>query len=272
LESKKIVAGLAGCRSGSALSGAGEARLCAALSEFKAILASSEVDAVYAFATASLRFASNSSEVIARTAAKTGFQLELLSGTEEARLRFIGARHSTGIKEGLVADIGGASCELVRVGQSLVLEAYSLPIGCLTLAAADVDGIFPTRQTERQARVLIREQLLEAASLFARPSATLCFVGGSARGVYRSARELRHQQGQALTPAEVKAIVAGLREHDAAVLQAVRFAAPERVFTLAAGALMMDEIIAAAQTEELLVSKCGVREGYLLDRVIGARK
>jgi exopolyphosphatase/guanosine-5'-triphosphate,3'-diphosphate pyrophosphatase len=268
LISKKIVAGLAGYVVDGALSAKGSEKLRKCLREFLEIVSGLEVDDVRVFATASLRSVSNAAELISQIAEETGFALEVLSGEEEARLSFLGAQRSTGISEGLVVDIGGASCELVRVKEGTALELCSLPVGCLSLSVAAAISLFFTQAAEEKARALIREQLLRAEHLFAQQTELISFVGGSARGVCRLARELWHPFERSLQPHEIRKIITGFRELDTDVLAAVRSAAPERAFTLAAGAMIMDEIIASAQAEELLISKYGVREGYLLDRII----
>ncbi|MDR2108835.1 MAG: hypothetical protein LBP28_05190 [Coriobacteriales bacterium] len=270
LVSKKFVAGLAGYVVDGALSSKGRNKLRHCLREFNEIVTGLEVDAVRAFATASLRYVCNAAEVIAENAADTGFELELLSGEDEAHLSFLGARCSTGISEGLVVDIGGASCELVRVKAGVATELCSLPMGCLSLSVANITGIFPTQEAEARIRDLIHGQLARAKAVFATPIETICFVGGSARGVYRTTRELQRASGRALQPDDIARIITGFRGAELEVLTAVRSAAPERVFTLAAGAMIMREVVVAAQTEQLLVSKYGVREGYLLDRIINA--
>ena len=45
-------------------------------------------------------------------------------------------------------------------------------------------------------------------------------------------------------------------------------AAPDRIHTLIPGLLVLDTVAQAYQLQEILVSSCGVREGYLHHRVL----
>jgi len=223
---------------------------------------------VHAFATESLRRVSNSKEVIARVYEKTGITLQLLKGKEEARLSYVGSQYSSPIEDGIVVDIGGASCELAQVTKGKLGELYSIPVGCLTLSIPSRSFIAPEKQEVKAMKALIKEQLATAKSLFKEPSNTLCFVGGTSRAAYRIAREIRPREARTLEPHEVSDIITGLGTWDTEVIQAVRFAAPERIFTLFAGLLIMQAVIQASEATTLLISKCGVREGYLIDNII----
>lgn len=66
------------------------------------------------FATSAVREASNADDVLARVQAETGVELQVLTGSEEARLTFLAARRWFGWSAGklLVLDIGGGSLEI----------------------------------------------------------------------------------------------------------------------------------------------------------------
>ncbi|MCL2807796.1 MAG: hypothetical protein FWD27_06550 [Coriobacteriia bacterium] len=266
--SRKIVAGLAGYEEGDMLSAQGEAKLCKCLKEFQGILKALDVPHVRAFATASLRRVSNAEQVKAQVYEKTGIKLELISGAEEARLSFIGSQCSTPIDEGLVADIGGGSTELVKVVNGRVGELCSTHAGCLSLSLQIGGSILPTNQEIKKMKAAIDEHLAPAASLLSTPFSTFSFVGGTARATYRIARELKPRTARTLEASEITSIIEGLASRDKEIIRAVRSAAPERIFTLVAGMLIMQTVIGESQPKTLLVSKCGVREGYLIENVI----
>jgi len=268
LVSRKIVAGLVGYEEGGMLSAKGEAKLCKCLREFQHIIDALETDSVHAFATASLRRVSNSAEVIARVYEKTGIALELLSGEEEARLSYLGAQYSSPIENGIVIDIGGASVELAQVCKGKIGEVCSVPVGCLSLSIHASRFIVPQKREIKTMKATIKENLAAAKGLMKASAPTICFVGGTSRAAYRIAREMCSRDTRSLEPHEVSDIITGLSTWDTEVIQAVRFAAPERIFTLFAGLLIMQAVIQASEATTLLISKCGVREGYLIDNII----
>ncbi|MDR2672271.1 MAG: hypothetical protein LBC35_03075 [Coriobacteriales bacterium] len=270
LLSKKIVAGLASYVTDGALGQEGIEKLYKCLKEFRSIVTSLEVSAVRAFATASLRYVRNAKAVVSSMYNETGLLLEIINGEEEAHLSFMGARYSTGIENGVVVDLGGASCELIREENGIAVGLTSIPLGCLSLSVGNVDTIFPEPEATENMKAVIKNTMKPAIPLLAKRPETLCFVGGTARGASRSFKELHLRANGSFGPEGIDTLIKGFELRDTATMQAVRSAAPDRVFTLYAGLLIMREIIQASSADSLLVSKCGIREGYLIDRIIGA--
>lgn len=92
-------------------------------------------------ATEACRRATNCDDFVARVAAETGLEIEIISAQEEARLALAGcaALLDRRISHALVFDIGGGSTELIWVrldrGAPEHIEAMaSLPVGVVTLA------------------------------------------------------------------------------------------------------------------------------------------
>ncbi len=91
----------------------------AAAKRLRAGLAESRAEIVVAVATAALRDAANSAEVVERLQRVVGTTVRVLDGEEEARLCFIGQRSGvwTGPDQTLGLDLGGGSLE-AAVGDS----------------------------------------------------------------------------------------------------------------------------------------------------------
>lgn len=92
-----------------------------------------------------LRTAANSSEFISLVKSRTGLNIRVLSGDEEAFLAWKAARDGLegSQNETLVMDVGGGSTELVRGSASPSL-AHSMPFGSLTLTSRFLHGNPPT--------------------------------------------------------------------------------------------------------------------------------
>jgi exopolyphosphatase/guanosine-5'-triphosphate,3'-diphosphate pyrophosphatase len=84
-----------------------------------------------ALVTSAIREASNGLEVLARIRDRTGVDLHVLSGEDEARLTFLAVRRWFGWSAGqlLVLDIGGGSLELASGIDEDPDVALSLPLG-----------------------------------------------------------------------------------------------------------------------------------------------
>lgn len=92
-----------------------------ALLEFKDIAKEKDLP-IFCYATSAVREAGNRERFLGEVFEKTGINIEVLSGDEEARLAYLGA---TGGSGGLI-DIGGGSTQIVNDKSSV-----SVPIGCV---------------------------------------------------------------------------------------------------------------------------------------------
>ncbi|MDQ5920007.1 MAG: exopolyphosphatase / guanosine-5-triphosphate,3-diphosphate pyrophosphatase [Pseudomonadota bacterium] len=106
------------------------------LSRFGERLAGFDKNQVRVVGTSTLRVAKNANEFIAVANKALGFNIEVISGSEEARLIYIGAVHSLAYsaKKRLIVDIGGGSTEFI-IGSGYdpqIME--SVTIGCVSFS------------------------------------------------------------------------------------------------------------------------------------------
>ena len=103
-----------------------------------------------AFATSAVRDAVNSDDVLDHVRERTGVDIEVLSGEDEARLTFLAVRRWFGWSAGRLAvfDIGGGSLEIAGGADEAPDVAWSLPLGAARLAR---DVLRPRRPATRRA-------------------------------------------------------------------------------------------------------------------------
>ncbi|HUW77737.1 MAG TPA: Ppx/GppA phosphatase family protein [Candidatus Nanopelagicaceae bacterium] len=129
------------------------------------------VEDVLAFATSALREAANSEELLARVRDKTGVDLQILAGNDEARFTFLAVRRWFGWSSGrmLVLDIGGGSLEIACGYDEEPDVAFSLPLGAnrLTVEYLSGDPFDPTliRELRRKIRIDIAGVVPEVLKL-----------------------------------------------------------------------------------------------------------
>ncbi len=87
-------------------------------------------EAVFAFATASVRSAENGYEFLEKAKALSGLDVEVISGEEEAELGLLGA---LGTDDGAVIDVGGASTELVVKKEGVIVYKKSVDVGVVRI-------------------------------------------------------------------------------------------------------------------------------------------
>ena len=104
------------------------------IARFRALTEAMKVDSLRCVATAAVRDASNGAEFIADAKA-LGIDITLLSGREEARAAGYGVISSLPHADGIVADLGGGSLELVRVRNGTTAHHSSFPLGVLRIGA-----------------------------------------------------------------------------------------------------------------------------------------
>lgn len=98
-------------------------------------IAKSKKAQIRAVATSAVREAVNQEEFINRAYQETGIEIEVISGTEEGRLIYLGTLHSLPIIErrALVIDIGGGSTETIIGNQGEIIYIHSEKIGAIRL-------------------------------------------------------------------------------------------------------------------------------------------
>jgi exopolyphosphatase/guanosine-5'-triphosphate,3'-diphosphate pyrophosphatase len=90
---------------------------------------------VRAIATSALRNASNGQQFIADVADKTGIEIELIDGEQEAEYIYKGVKLAGGLtdKTSLIMDIGGGSVEFILCNANSILWKQSFEIGAARL-------------------------------------------------------------------------------------------------------------------------------------------
>ena len=159
LFSKKETVGLASYVRGQYMSAAGIEKVISVLEEFKDVLNNLNIHEMRVFATAALRNVKNSQEAVEEINRRTGLQVQVISGREEAELDFLGAAIESNIKKGLLVDIGGGSTELVAYKDGKIKSAVSIAKGSLNSYNKYVKGILPTKEERKSIKKDFVEKL-----------------------------------------------------------------------------------------------------------------
>lgn len=157
---------------------------------FKNMLDTYQVDEVMAVATAAVRKADNGSAFVARIRETTGIDIEIIPGTTEAAMDYLGVVNTIDIRDGVMMDIGGGSVEFVLIKDRRMAQAISLPFGSI-----DLTERFGLRDRATQDSLKRLDEFLQAALEevpFFREARGLPVVGvgGTIRNVGRIHRRL----------------------------------------------------------------------------------
>ncbi len=227
-------------------------------------------------ATSAVRDAANRDEYFTAVHDLTGVQARVLTGGEEARLSFAGAARAVGVDSPvLVVDIGGGSTELI-VGEASgrVVAAHSMQVGAVRVSERHLADDPPTAVQVGEARRMIAGELDVAEGALAIAGGALSLV----RGVV----------GVAGTVTTLAALARGLGSPDDPAVHGTRMGATEvdewtrrllacttaeraafdavdegRADVIAAGALVLDTVLARVDPDEVVVSLADILDGLV---------
>ena len=246
-----------------------------ALSGFVKTAASYGAD-VRAVATSAVREAENRSEFLDRAAAEAGIEVEVISGTEEARLIHLGVVQALSVfdRQVLVIDIGGGSTELLIGRGTRPLAARSVKLGHIRLT----DRFFPGGVVEPPAvadcRAYVRSLLTPVANDL-RPLGFELAVGssGTIATIARMVEHRRNGQGGrrdnrfSFVRAELDGVVAAvLSRPRPRSRRSIAGLDNRRADVIVAGALLLQGVFERFDLSSLTVSDYALREGVLLVR------
>jgi exopolyphosphatase/guanosine-5'-triphosphate,3'-diphosphate pyrophosphatase len=213
-------------------------------------------------ATAAVRAAPNRDELVDAIGAQAGLPVRILTGSEEARLSFIGATKRLGAPaEGsiIVVDVGGGSTELAvgTVDEGATWDAtFRLGSGMLTEAyvTADPPGVGELKRMRQHIGGVFEGLELPAVD-------KAVAVGGSATSLKKLVgSELDHETLERGLRILAESSIAELGE---------RFdVTPERAHLLPAGMLVLEELSDLIALP-LQIGNGGLREGVVLSGVAG---
>jgi len=244
-----------------------------ALLKHKELAGHHELSYLWCFATASLRGISNTKSVLASIREGTGFNIEIISGEEEALLGVSGLEYAFDVNNVISIDLGGGSCEISLIRGMKVQEKTSLPFGAVSLTNKFVSDIFPKKKEIDAIKAEVDRHIDKIDWLVGAGLDAAYAMGGSARAlcnihkaVHKSTQEIHGYRifSDDILPLYTEIIGRGL--------DGIRLAnqhCPGRIFSLIPGMIVLKRILIKAEIPLIRLSRFGVREGYLL-RQVGA--
>lgn len=226
------------------------------------------IDDVETVATAASRDAENGDDFIAAVES-LGLKPRLISGVEEARLSASGVEGAFPGADGVVADLGGGSLELVRIGEQASGEAASLPLGTLRL------GEYRQKKASDTRKSLGRE--LKLAGWGKAANAPLYLVGGTWRSMAVYAMQARNYplsdpHGFQLSNKEAWQLAEELAQSNPDTLRQIDRISSMRSASMPDAALLLQALLKKLEPTQLIFSSWGLREGLLYDRLEGHEK
>lgn len=239
----------------------GVALALTAIQRFMRILNARNITKIYAVATAAVREASDGDQFLAQIEETTGLSVQKLSGEQEARLSALGVIAGEPAANGMMADLGGSSLELVELTKAGPGVGASLTLGPLAIGIEkDYDLVSVQKQIDK---TLSQADVIDDAK-------TLYVVGGAWRSlalVHMKLRgyPLRILHNYRMSRKEALTLTRLVEQQSPASLAKVPGVSQKRANTLPYAALLLRNLLDRTKVEQVMISAFGLREGLLLD-------
>lgn len=250
---------------GGLLSPAAMARTLAAFQSFSRTCRDLRVDKVAAFGTSALREASNSDKLVALLHQKTGIDVRVISGGEEARLIAQGilGKEKTPKKPFAIVDVGGGSVEIILCRDRRVVRSMSLDLGVARLQQTFLKTVPPAPERLEELRRHVRSALRAAAPRGGWPSlGEIIGSGGTIRALERLHEE-RGAGGDNFNHKDLNRLAEALAPLSLGRLLKMPGMEPKRAECITAGAVLMAEVSAALGSRHLRSTGFALRDGML---------
>jgi exopolyphosphatase/guanosine-5'-triphosphate,3'-diphosphate pyrophosphatase len=231
------------------------------------------VDAV---ATSAIRDAANRDELLTAIRERTGLEVRVISGAEEAWYGYLAIVNSTTLSDGFGIDIGGGSVQLMRIEDRGLVEAESVRLGAVRVSEAFLPGEEAGPKEMKALRKHVARTLDEFEWWNAGDGARIAGIGGTIRNLAAAVQKRMDLpdvdvQGFSLTRAELEELIGLLAERPASKRGAVRGIKPDRSDVILGGALVLAAALEHGGFDELEVTEAGLREGIFFERLLEDR-
>lgn len=243
------------------------ARGLQALRDFALILERKQVRQVRAIGTAALRTAANGSDFVTAVREQTGIDIQLISGSEEARLIAKGVQRAipSNLGNHLIMDIGGGSVEFILCIDREARWAKSYPIGVAVLYRSFHRTEPITAAEQAELRTFLSGPLTEIkAQLEQHPINRLIGAAGTFDVI---ADMLGRDRPTAHCTRVHLSRLGAFNERIIGATKEERHAMPEipsdRADMIVVALILVEEVLALLEEPELLVSDYSLKEGVL---------
>ncbi|WP_166244634.1 Ppx/GppA phosphatase family protein [Paenibacillus turpanensis] len=236
------------------------------LLHFRMLCRTHQVHRLRTVATAAVRNAANSADILARIQTETGLPIEILSGQGEAWYGFLGMANTIDIQHGFLIDIGGGSTEVSYFRNRGLLHSISFPFGAVNTSKAFSRGGNVTDADLAAIRSMVLKAAENESWLRAHPGLTLVGLGGTIRNVAKIDQKakrysLQHAHNYVLSPADVNQLLDQLASLSIDQRKKVDGLSKERADIIVPGMVIMKTLFELIGASHYLISGAGLRDG-----------
>lgn len=250
----------------------GVAKGLIAVGRFIALSRAMEVERLDILATAAVRDAEDGAAFVHEIESRYGVKVKVLSGGQEAKMAAMGVLCGTPDADGIVADLGGGSLELITVQNGDFGQHVTMPLGVLRLGEAAGDN-------RGKSAAIVSDHLAKVDWIKQGNGRSLYAVGGAWRSIARICIAHTHHpltvlDNFAMDASEALRIINLISTQSRKSLEKMPGVSKKRLPTLPQAAVALEQVVRACQPSQLVFSIYGMREGqfyqHLPDTLRGA--
>lgn len=248
------------------LNAEGMARAHTVLKRFNVIARSMKAEPFEILATAAVRDAENGAEFIEILQEHMpNVLIRILSGEEEARYSATGVICGQPDANGIVADIGGGSLELIHVTQRKMKKASTMALGVIRLSDR-------AQGDRKYAAELASKEIKDQTWLKSHRDKTLYLVGGAFRAlarlqIARTEYPLNMVHLYSLLPSQAEDLCRWVLATPRKILEKTPNLSKKRFDDVPYAAIVLSTLIKRLDPVRIVFSVDGLREGWYMARV-----
>ena len=239
------------------------------LRRFHRAVQNAGADAVRVVATSALRDARNGRAFLEWVRSSTGWNVDVISGLEEARLIHLGLVSSMRISASrlLMVDLGGGSCELTISDENHIRSTISLPLGAVRLTNEFLQHDPPRKSEMRQMQGFIVREIERTADRIrrARPKAVIATSGTaeSLAAVCHGLYKTKGARASSVSRAQMRRIAKLITRLPLEGRRKLSGVGPRRAEIIVAGSAAYAALLERCQLLGFRYSPLGLRDGLL---------
>lgn len=225
-------------------------------------------------ATSAMRRAQNRDKVVRKIKKNLGFEVEIISGQEEAKLIELAHRFLFDLERGhhLIFDIGGGSLECVEIKNGKAGYEVSAPLGTVV-----VKSMFPEEEISKRKHIKgvyeeIQKTLHAIEIPLAKKKTNIYISGGNPSAVSRMNLKYHnvffdHIHGQHVYLKELMRLLEFARKLDAERLVELYAVKPHRADLAISTIILIWALLDFVDGKGYMMSKTGIREGEIIRKL-----
>lgn len=245
-----------------------------ALTTFSIYCKSAGITNIVATATSAVRDAANGQSFMNAVKDRTGLELRILSGEEEAHYGTLAVTNSMNLNDAITLDIGGGSAQLSHMKAKEFNSGQSWPLGAVRMTENFLKSDSDSTPSTKNIKALRKHINAQIGDWRADKPTDLPLVGMG--GTLRNLASIQQKQenypvdimhGYSLKKDALDNIVEMLISKTTVERKKISGLNPDRADIIVAGAIVAQELLAHTQASEIIISGQGIREGLLYDHL-----